>query len=48
MAGEIYRSDIARQRTGMSTVNYVLENPVRAGIVADPDDYPYCGILDPL
>jgi hypothetical protein len=29
-------------------IEYVLANPVRAGIVADPADYPYAGTLAPL
>ena len=35
---------IIRPRDGIADfVRYVVENPVRAGLVADPTDYPYTG-----
>ena len=31
-----------------SKLNYVRNNPVRAGLVENPDDWPFQGVLNPL
>jgi len=33
---------------GQATVEYILQNPERKGIVARAEDYPYSGVPDPL
>jgi putative transposase len=43
-----YDRILRESETGLVVVNYVFENPVRAGLVSHPDEYPYCGILDPI
>jgi REP element-mobilizing transposase RayT len=50
-AGELWQERfydriLRENETGISVVDYVLENPVRAGLVSHHDEYPYCGILD--
>jgi putative transposase len=38
---------VIRQREGVDAVSqYILENPVRAGLVAAPEDWPWSGIID--
>ena len=43
-----YHDHIVREyEKSDATIRYTLENPIRAGLVADFRDYPYSGILDP-
>jgi len=40
---------VVRQDEDLMTVaQYILNNPVRKGMVEDWQAYPYCGLLDPL
>jgi len=43
-----YDHILRKSEDASEIVRYMLANPVRAGLVEDPDDYPYSGILDPL
>jgi putative transposase len=40
---------VLRKREDANTVaRYILFNPVRADLVAEPDDFPWAGLLDPM
>jgi REP element-mobilizing transposase RayT len=43
-----YDHIVRKTEDGRRIAQYIIENPVRKGVVADPDDYPYSGMPDPL
>lgn len=40
----VLRRDEAVERVAQ----YILDNPVRRGFVTSPDEYPWCGLVDPI
>ena len=43
-----YERVVRGERDLGETCQYVLGNPVRAGLVESAEDYPYSGMIDPL
>ena len=43
-----YEHVLRRDENILATAEYILNNPVRKGLVEKWEDYPFCGILDPL
>ena len=39
---------VRREESLIEIAEYILYNVVRAGLVEKPEDYPWCGYLDPL
>ena len=39
---------LRREESTEDFIRYILANPVRAGIVEDPEDYPFSGCIFPL
>jgi REP element-mobilizing transposase RayT len=47
-ARSFYDRAIRDEQDIRTTCEYILGNPVRAGLVEEPDDYPYAALLDYL
>lgn len=47
MAAGIFRSHLAQRGKCQGKWEYIRMNPVRAGLVEKPDDWPYSGLFDP-
>jgi len=43
-----YDHILRRSEDGWAIAEYIRQNPVRKGLVAEPDDYPYTGLPDPM
>lgn len=44
-----YYDHVARQEADvLAMCQYVIENPVRAGLAQNHGDYPFCALVDPL
>lgn len=46
--GRFYDHIVRRSEEGERIVVYILANPVRKGLVAEPSEYPYSGMPDPI
>jgi len=41
-----YDQIVRKEKSLVKIAEYILNNPVRKGIVGEWKDYPYCGIID--
>lgn len=48
MAEELFDHIARKEENVLAICEYILANPVRKGLVEDPTEWPYSGMLDPL
>jgi hypothetical protein len=48
MQRSFYDHLIRKEEDLRQIAEYILNNPVRKGLVQRCEDYPYCGLIDPL